>query len=215
MLEEARKRDHRRLGKDLQLFRITPDFGGGLAIWLPNGAYIRRQIEDFWRESHLSRGYELLFTPHIAPRTLWDHSGHTSHYADSMYGPMEVENESYQLKPMNCPFHVGAYTSTMRSYRDLPIRYAELGTVYRYERSGTLHGLMRVRGFTQDDAHIFCTPDSLEAELAACLDISQLMYDTFGESYHLPTLHVETIGDNGMTADMVNGGNTGSVIIRP
>ena len=180
MLEEAKKRDHRRLGKDLQLFRITPEYGGGLVLWLPNGAYIRRQIEDFWRETHLSRGYDLLFTPHLAPRALWDKSGHTSHYSDSMYSPMQVEEETYQLKPMNCPFHVGAYNATKRSYRDLPIRYAELGTVYRYERSGTLHGLMRVRGFTQDDAHIFCTAESLEAELDACLDIAQLMYDTFG-----------------------------------
>ncbi|MEE2751408.1 MAG: threonine--tRNA ligase [Myxococcota bacterium] len=180
MLEEAKKRDHRRLGKDLQLFRITPDYGGGLVLWLPNGAYIRRQIEDFWRETHLSRGYDLLFTPHLAPRALWDKSGHTSHYSDSMYSPMQVEDETYQLKPMNCPFHVGAYNATKRSYRDLPIRYAELGTVYRYERSGTLHGLMRVRGFTQDDAHIFCTAETLEAELDACLDIAQLMYDTFG-----------------------------------
>jgi threonyl-tRNA synthetase len=176
MLEEARKRDHRRLGKQLQLFQITQEYGGGLVIWLPAGAFIRRQIEDFWRETHLSRGYNLLFTPHVAPRTLWDRSGHTTHYTDSMYAPMQVEDELYQLKPMNCPFHVGAYNADLRSYRDLPIRYAELGTVYRYERSGTLHGLMRVRGFT----HIFCTPGTLEAELGACLDIAQLMYATFG-----------------------------------
>ena len=180
MLEEARKRDHRKLGKELELFRITGDYGGGLVLWLPNGAFIRKQIEDFWRESHLKAGYELLFTPHIAPRTLWDRSGHTTHYTESMYAPMEVEQELYQLKPMNCPFHIGVYSSRRRSYRELPVRYAELGTVYRYERSGTLHGLMRVRGFTQDDAHIFCTRETLEAELAACLDIAQLMYSTFG-----------------------------------
>lgn len=180
MLEEAKKRDHRRLGKDLELFRITSEYGGGLVLWMPNGAFIRRQIEDFWRQSHLEAGYELLFTPHIAPRTLWDRSGHTTHYTESMYSAIEVEDEQYQLKPMNCPFHIGVYNSRRRSYRELPVRYAELGTVYRYERSGTLHGLMRVRGFTQDDAHLFCTPDTLEAELGGCLDIAQLMYSTFG-----------------------------------
>ena len=180
LLEEAKKRDHRRIGKDLELFRITNDYGGGLVLWLPNGAYIRKNIEDFWRETHLKRGYELLFTPHIAPRTLWDRSGHTEHYTDSMYGAINVDEEQYQLKPMNCPFHIGVYNSRRRSYRELPVRYAELGTVYRYERSGALHGLMRVRGFTQDDAHIFCTREQLEDELGACLDIAQLMYSTFG-----------------------------------
>jgi len=179
-LEEAKKRDHRRIGKDLELFRITQEYGGGLVLWLPNGAFIRKQIEDFWREAHLANGYELLFTPHIAPRTLWDRSGHTEHYTDSMYSPMQIDEEQYQLKPMNCPFHIGVFRSRTRSYRELPVRYAELGTVYRYERSGALHGLMRVRGFTQDDAHIFCTEDTLEAELGRCLDISQLMYETFG-----------------------------------
>ncbi len=179
-LEEARKRDHRRLGKDLELFRITQDYGGGLVLWLPNGAFIRKQIEDFWRESHLANGYELLFTPHIAPRALWDRSGHTEHYTESMYAPMQIDEEAYQLKPMNCPFHIGVYRSRTRSYRELPVRFAELGTVYRYERSGALHGLMRVRGFTQDDAHLFCTPETLEAELGGCLDIAQLMYTTFG-----------------------------------
>lgn len=180
MLEEAKKRDHRRIGKDLELFRITQDFGGGLVLWMPNGAFIRRQIEDFWRESHLANGYELLFTPHVAPRTLWERSGHAEHYTESMYAPIQVEEELYQLKPMNCPFHIGVYGSRLRSYRELPVRYAELGTVYRYERSGALHGLMRVRGFTQDDAHVFCTEDTLEAELGACLDLAQLMYRTFG-----------------------------------
>jgi threonyl-tRNA synthetase len=180
LLEEAKKRDHRRIGKDLELFRITNDYGGGLVLWLPNGAFIRKNIEDFWRETHLARGYELLFTPHIAPRSLWDRSGHTEHYTESMYGAIAVDEEPYQLKPMNCPFHIGVYSSRRRSYRELPVRYAELGTVYRYERSGALHGLMRVRGFTQDDAHIFCTLDQLEDELGACLDIAQLMYSTFG-----------------------------------
>ncbi len=180
LLEEAKKRDHRRIGKDLELFRITGEYGGGLCTWLPNGAFIRKEIEDFWRAEHLRRGYEFLFTPHIAPRALWDKSGHTDHYAESMYGPMEVDDELYQLKPMNCPFHIGAYNSRVRSYRELPIRYAELGTVYRYERSGALHGLMRVRGFTQDDAHLFCTEDTLEDELGGCLDIAKTMYETYG-----------------------------------
>lgn len=179
-VEEAKKRDHRRLGKELELFQISGDYGGGLVLWLPNGAFIRKQIEDFWREEHLARGYELLYTPHVAPRTLWERSGHVVHYAESMYAPMEVEGQPYQLKPMNCPFHIGVFNVRQRSYRELPLRYAELGTVYRYERSGTLHGLMRVRGFTQDDAHIFCTEEQLEAELAGCLDIAQTMYETFG-----------------------------------
>ncbi len=180
LLEEAAKRDHRRLGKDLELFQITPEYGGGLVLWLPNGAFIRKQIEDFWRESHLDRGYDLLFTPHVAPLTLWQRSGHADHYTDSMYSPMDVDGQEYQLKPMNCPFHIGVYNNRKRSYRELPMRYAELGTVYRFERSGALHGLMRVRGFTQDDAHIFCTREQLEDELTACIDIAQLMYDTFG-----------------------------------
>jgi len=179
-LEEAKKRDHRRIGKDLELFRITQEYGGGLVLWLPNGAFIRKQIEDYWREQHLAHGYELLFSPHIAPRSLWNKSGHTDHYTDSMYAPMEIDEEAYQLKPMNCPFHIGVFGSRTRSYRELPVRYAELGTVYRYERSGALHGLMRVRGFTQDDAHLFCTEETLEAELSGCLDIAQLMYATFG-----------------------------------
>lgn len=180
MLEEAKKRDHRRLGKDLELFRMTQEYGGGLVTWMPNGSMIRKQIEDFWRDVHLDRGYEIVFSPHIAPSTLWDKSGHNQHYADSMYRPIEVENESYQLKPMNCPFHMGVYKAKVRSYRDLPIRYAELGTVYRYERSGALHGLMRVRGFTQDDAHLFCTPETFESEIEGCIDFAKLMYDTYG-----------------------------------
>lgn len=180
MLEEAKKRDHRRIGKDLELFRISPEYGGGLVLWLPNGAFIRTQIEDFWRASHLAFGYEFLFTPHVAPRTLWDRSGHTEHYTESMYSPMDVDGELYQLKPMNCPFHIGVFNHTQRSYRELPLRFAELGTVYRFERSGALHGLMRVRGFTQDDAHIFCQRDQLEEELGRCLEIAQLMYTTFG-----------------------------------
>ena len=180
LLEEAARRDHRRLGKELELFSITQEYGGGLVLWLPNGAIIRKQIEDFWRAEHMKGGYEILFTPHVAPLSLWNRSGHTSHYKDSMFAPMEVEGQPHQLKPMNCPFHIGVYKNKQRSYRDLPVRYAELGTVYRFERSGTLHGLMRVRGFTQDDAHIFCTEDQLETEIAGCIDFAKLMYDTFG-----------------------------------
>ncbi len=195
LLEEAKKRDHRRIGKDLELFRITPEYGGGLVLWLPNGAFIRKVIEDYWREAHLARGYEFLFTPHIAPRTLWERSGHTDHYSDSMYAPMEIDDESYQLKPMNCPFHIGVFNHRTRSYRELPVRYAELGTVYRYERSGALHGLMRVRGFTQDDAHIFCTEDTLSAELDACLDIAQHMYAVFGFPEYKVELSVRDAGD--------------------
>ena len=180
LLEEAARRDHRRLGKDLELFSIQQSYGGGLVLWLPNGALIRKQIEDFWRETHLNNGYDILFTPHVAPLTLWERSGHAQHYAESMYAPMDVEGQPYQLKPMNCPFHIGVYKSKQRSYRDLPVRYAELGTVYRFERSGALHGLMRVRGFTQDDAHLFCTREALEAEISGCIDLAQLMYKTFG-----------------------------------
>jgi threonyl-tRNA synthetase len=194
-LEEAKKRDHRRLGKDLELFRITQEYGGGLVLWLPNGALIRKNIEDFWRSTHQARGYHFLFTPHIAPLTLWDRSGHTQHYTDSMYSPIEIDEEKYQLKPMNCPFHIGVYKSKTRSYRDLPIRYCELGTVYRYERSGALHGLMRVRGFTQDDAHLFCTPETLEAELGGCLDIAKLMYDTYGFPNYKVELSVRDPGN--------------------
>lgn len=180
LLEEAARRDHRRLGRELELFQITPDYGGGLVLWLPNGALIRKQIEDFWRETHLSNGYDILFTPHVAPLSLWERSGHAQHYTDSMYSPMDVEGQPYQLKPMNCPFHIGVYKSRPRSYRDLPVRYAELGTVYRFERSGALHGLMRVRGFTQDDAHLFCTREDLEKEISGCIDLARLMYETFG-----------------------------------
>lgn len=180
MLEEAAKRDHRKLGRELELFQITQEFGGGLVLWMPNGAFIRKTIEDFWRAEHLRRGYQFLFTPHIAPNTLWDKSGHNQNYAESMYSPMEIEGQLYKVKPMNCPFHIGVYNNRQRSYRELPLRYAELGTVYRFERSGALHGLMRVRGFTQDDAHIFCTRETLEEEINGCLDIAQTMYQTFG-----------------------------------
>ena len=153
--EEALRRDHRRLGTDLDLFSIEDEAGAGLVFWHPRGARMRLLIEDFWRSAHFADGYELLYTPHVADISLWKTSGHLDFYAESMFGPMQVDERQYQLKPMNCPFHVLTYASTLRSYRELPIRWAELGTVYRYERPGVMHGLMRVRGFTQDDAHVF------------------------------------------------------------
>ena len=179
-LEEAEKRDHRRIGRELGLFSLQEDAGGGLVFWHPKGARIRRVMEDFWRQQHTEAGYELLYTPHIALQTLWDTSGHTDFYRESMYSPMEEENQLYQLKPMNCPFHVLIYKDTLRSYRDLPMRWAELGTVYRHELSGALHGLMRVRGFTQDDAHIFCREEQIEQEILDILELTLNMLSAFG-----------------------------------
>ncbi len=164
-LEEAKKRDHRKLGKELDLFSVDEQIGGGLVLWHPRGALIRSLIEDHWRKAHYKNGYDLVFTPHVGRSHLWETSGHLENYADVMYAPMEIEGNPYYIKPMNCPFHIGIYRSTMRSYRDLPMRWAELGTVYRFERSGQLHGLFRVRGFTQDDAHLFMRPDQLDAEI--------------------------------------------------
>jgi threonyl-tRNA synthetase len=164
-LEEAKKRDHRMLGKQLGLFHITNDVGAGLVLWLPNGGIIRNEIENFWREEHIKGGYKIVYSPHIANLELWHRSGHTGHYKESMYQPIRVDESQYQIKPMNCPFHIMMYKSRRWSYRDLPLRWAELGTVYRYEMPGVLHGLMRVRGFTQDDAHHFVTPDRMEDEL--------------------------------------------------
>jgi threonyl-tRNA synthetase len=178
-LEEAKKRDHRKLGRELELFSINDDIGPGLILWHPKGAIVRKVIEDFWREEHLKAEYELLFTPHIARLQLWEISGHLGFYAENMYSSMPVDEVEYQIKPMNCPFHLSIYKSRTRSYRDLPIRWAELGTVYRYERSGVLHGLMRVRGFTQDDAHIFCREDQLEDEVLRLLDFTFFMLKTF------------------------------------
>jgi len=179
-LEEAKRRDHRRLGKDLELFSIEEEVGPGLILWHPKGALVRKIIEDFWKEEHLKRGYELVVTPHIARRHLWQISGHLDFYAENMFAPMKIDEVEYQLKPMNCPFHILIYKSRRRSYRELPIRWCELGTVYRYERSGVLHGLMRVRGFTQDDAHIFCREDQLEEEIFRCLDLTVYFLSTFG-----------------------------------
>jgi threonyl-tRNA synthetase len=179
-IEEAKKRDHRKLGKELDLFSIQDDIGPGLVLWHPNGSRIRRVIEDFWRAEHERFGYEILFTPHVARLDLWEKSGHLEFYKEFMYSPMEVENSEYQIKPMTCPFHIMIYKSRVRSYRDLPLRWAEIGTVYRYERSGVLHGLLRVRGFSQDDAHIFCTPEQIEDEVLGVLDLIMSFLKTFG-----------------------------------
>lgn len=179
-LEEVKKRDHRRLGKDLDLFSISEEIGPGLILWHPDGAVIRKAIEDFWREEHSRADYKILFSPHIAKLNLWQRSGHLDFYRENMFSPMEIEGAEYELKPMNCPFHIQIYKSNLRSYRDLPIRYAELGTVYRYERSGVLHGLLRVRGFTQDDAHIFCGEDQIEGEILNVLDFTLYVLQTFG-----------------------------------
>ena len=181
-LEEIRKRDHRRLGKELDLFSINEDAGGGLILWHPKGAVIRKTIEDFWRNEHYKNGYELVYTPHMARLDVWRTSGHWDFYRENMYSPMAIDDVEYEIKPMNCPFHIMIYNSHKRSYRELPIKFAELGTVYRYERSGVLHGLMRVRGFTQDDAHIFCRPEQLEDEILKILDFTLYILKTFGFS---------------------------------
>lgn len=179
-IEEAKKRDHRRLGRDLDLFNFYEEGGPGLVYWHPKGAMVRKLIEDFWRDEHIRRGYELVFTPHIAKIDMWNKSGHTGFYRENMYSTIDIDGQEYQLKPMNCPFHILIFNSRLRSYRELPVRYAELGTVYRYERSGVLHGMLRVRGFTQDDAHIFCTPEQLEKELIGCVDFARFLMETFG-----------------------------------
>jgi threonyl-tRNA synthetase len=179
-LEEVKKRDHRRLGKDLELFSVSEEIGSGLILWLPNGAAIRRAIEDFWLKEHYKADYKILYTPHIAKLQLWQKSGHLDFYRENMYSPMEIEGIDYQIKPMNCPFHIHIYKNSLRSYRDLPIKYAELGTVYRYERSGVLHGLLRVRGFTQDDAHIFCREDQIENEIMGVIEFTLFILKTFG-----------------------------------
>ncbi|MHB8093403.1 MAG: threonine--tRNA ligase [Candidatus Aminicenantales bacterium] len=180
MLEEAKKRDHRKLGQDLDLFSTAEELGAGLILWHPKGGRIRAIIEQYWRERHWAGGYDILYTPHIGRENLWQTSGHLGFYKDSMYSPMDIDGQNYYIKPMNCPFHIMVYKTRMRSYRDLPLRWAELGTVYRYERSGTLHGLLRVRGFTQDDAHIFCTPEQIEGEILRVLDFSISLLGAFG-----------------------------------
>jgi threonyl-tRNA synthetase len=179
-LEEVKKRDHRRLGKELDLFSLNDDIGAGLVLWHPRGAAIRRVIENFWLEEHHKAGYQILYTPHMAKLDMWRKTGHLDFYSENMYSPMEIEGLEYEIKPMNCPFHVSIFKSHLRSYRELPLRYAELGTVYRYERSGVLHGLLRVRGFTQDDAHIFCREDQIDDEVLRVLDFTLFILKTFG-----------------------------------
>jgi threonyl-tRNA synthetase len=181
-LEEAAKRDHRVLGKQLDLFSIQELAGAGLIFWHPKGAMIRKIMEDWMRDECIKRGYQLVYTPHVAKINLWQTSGHEGFYAANMFTPMELDDASYRMKPMNCPFHILIYKNSPKSYRDLPVRYAELGNVYRYERSGTMHGLLRVRGFTQDDAHIFCMPSQIESEVAACIDFAEAVLKTFGFS---------------------------------
>ena len=179
-LEEAQRRDHRRLGRELDIFSISEDVGGGLIIWHPKGGRLRTIIEDFWRSEHYRGGYEIVYSPHIGKAQIWGTSGHLGFFRENMYSPMDVDGQEYFIKPMNCPFHIQIYKSTLRSYRDLPLRWAELGTVYRYERAGTLHGLLRVRGFTQDDAHIFCRPDQMEDEILGVLDFTLHIVGAFG-----------------------------------
>jgi len=179
LLEEAKKRDHRKLGQELDLFSFDEDLGGGLILWHPRGAVIRHEIESYWWEEHVKDGYEFLNTPHIAKLDVWRRSGHTEYY-DAMYPPILSDGIEYEIKPMNCPFAMMIYNSRQRSYRELPLRWAEMGTVYRYERSRVLHGLMRVRGFTVDDAHIFCTAEQLEPEIRKVIDLALRIFETFG-----------------------------------
>jgi len=197
-LEEAERRDHRKIGRELELFSIEDEVGPGLVLWHPKGALVRKIIEDFWRDEHYKGGYELVMTPHIAKQELWATSGHLDFFAENMYGPMEVEGAAYRIKPMNCPFHLAIYKSKVRSYREMPIRWAELGTVYRFERSGTLHGLIRVRGFTQDDAHILCREDQLDEEIKRVLNFVISMLSRFGFNeygVYLSTMPEKHVGE--------------------
>ena len=183
-LEEAKKRDHRLLGRDLDLFSIHEETGPGLIIWHPKGSRVRGIVEDFWRDEHRKRGYDLIYTPHIGRSTLWETSGHLGFYKENMYAAMEMDGQEYYLKPMNCPFHIMYYQNDIRSYRDLPMRIGELGSVYRYERGGVVQGLLRVRGMTQDDAHIFCRPDQVEDEVNSVLDLTFFLLQSFGFSQY-------------------------------
>jgi threonyl-tRNA synthetase len=197
-LDEVEKRDHRRVGKEMDLYSIHEEAGAGLIYWHPNGGRMRVAVETFWRQEHYRNGYEILYTPHIGKSWLWETSGHLGFYKSNMYSPMEIDNQDYIIKPMNCPFHILIYKNKGRSYRDLPLRWAELGTVYRYERSGVLHGLLRVRGFTQDDAHIFCTPEQIEDEIKEVLRFSLNLWKVFGFKdirAYLATKPAESVGE--------------------
>ncbi len=203
-LEEVKKRDHRRLGKELDLFSTHPDVGAGLILWHPKGAFIRHKMEEFAKEEHLKHGYVFVYTPHIGKSLLWERSGHLDFYKENMYAPMDIDGQDYYVKPMNCPFHIMIYKSRIRSYRDLPIRMAEWGTVYRYERAGVLHGLMRVRGFTQDDAHIFCRPDQMPEEIDKVLQFTLHILRSFGfEEFqaYLSTKPEKAVGADEMWRD--------------
>jgi len=206
-LEEAKKRDHRKLGKELDLYSISDEIGAGLVLWHPNGARMRSIIEQYWKDKHFKAGYEIVNTPHIGKAELWKTSGHLDFYKDSMYSPIIVDEQEYYLKPMNCPFHIMIYKSQRRSYRELPLRWAEMGTVYRYEKSGALHGLMRVRGFTQDDAHIFCTPLQLDEEVEKVIRFSIDMLTAFGFKelkIYLSTIPEKAIGEKKQWNDATN-----------
>ncbi len=203
-LEEVRKRDHRILGKELDLFSIHEDAGGGLIYWHPKGGRLRAILEQWWREEHFKNGYEILYTPHIGRARLWETSGHLDFYKENMYSPMDIDGNDYYIKPMNCPFHIKIYQTSLHSYRDLPLRWAELGTVYRYEKSGVLHGLLRVRGFTQDDAHIFCTPEQMEDEVREVLRFSLYMWKVLGFrdiKAYLATKPSKSVGDSNRWID--------------
>lgn len=197
-IEEAKKRDHRKIGHDLDLFSVVDDVGAGLILWHPKGGKIRKIVENFWSEEHEANGYEFVYTPHIGKAQLWETSGHLGFYKENMYAPVDIEGQQYFLKPMNCPFHVYIYKNAIRSYRELPLRYAEEGTVYRYERSGVLHGLLRVRGFTQDDAHHFCRPDQMPSEIDFVLNFSLHILRSFGFSEilaYLSTRPEKSVGE--------------------
>ena len=200
-LEEAKKRDHRKLGKQLDLFSIHEDAGAGLIYWHPKGARIRNTIESFWRQAHFANGYDILYSPHMGKSWLWETSGHLVTYKENMYAPMNIDEQNFYVKPMNCPFHIMIYKSNLRSYRDLPLRWAELGTVYRYEKSGVLHGLLRVRGFTQDDAHIFCTEEQMESEIIEVLRFSNYIWRSFGFEklkYYVATKPEKAVGEDSL-----------------
>ena len=204
IIEEAKKRDHRKLGRELGLYTTSDEIGSGLIVYLPKAGRIRAVIEEFWRQEHFTNGYEILYTPHIGLSKLWETSGHLDFYQDNMYSPIDIEGQDYYLKPMNCPFHMLAYKSQLRSYRDLPLRWAELGTVYRYERSGVLLGLMRTRGITQDDAHIICTPEQMNSEISEVLRFSLHIWRVFGFEnikVYLSTQPQKSIGTEKMWQD--------------
>ena len=210
-LEEAQRRDHRKLGRELDLFSVNEEIGPGLILWHPRGAMIRYQVEQFEQKEQLARGYDIVYTPHIASEKIYQTSGHLETYKENMYSPMSIEDVDYYLKPMNCPGHIMIYKSQVRSYRELPVRLAELGTVYRYERSGTLHGMLRVRGFTQDDAHIFCREDQMIDEVAGVIDLATHMAKVFGYEFqaYVATKPEKSIGDDATwaraTQSLING----------